>query len=382
MDIQPQRKRKSWLYQKGVNTSEETTFESSSHDDDCGCWHVCCGDNVDMWCITRDRLYDLVNDEGSSLGAAIYASINFLFILESLILLIVLSEPDNWINPHPIFFWLETCNVVFFTFDYLAKFILTRKNRCWWLIDFLNIIDFLTIAPYYIELLFEALSGFAFVYVFRALRLMRILRIFKLFRFFKDFRLVVAAVKKSGPAFLLLISSLSITTTFYGSLLFYAEQSRSYFNSTELLWYYDNGELSPYQNVVVSFWWALVTITTVGYGDTTPYSELGRIVATLLMLTGILTLVLPSTVIGINFAEVYNEAHTKTLERYLAKNRTNIRRLRRKRGVMKMIISLETELQRASSTLALLKENLSGITAIYEDVEQIAGLIAEEIHPE
>eukprot|EP01129_Flabellula_baltica_P006055 TRINITY_DN2234_c0_g1_i2.p1 TRINITY_DN2234_c0_g1~~TRINITY_DN2234_c0_g1_i2.p1 ORF type:complete len:409 (+),score=76.08 TRINITY_DN2234_c0_g1_i2:56-1228(+) len=355
--------------------------ESSSYEiDDCGCWGNCCNESsLVNWCRTRDIVYRFFDDESSSIGATIYAVINFLVIIESIIIFVILSDPVNWLNPDPIFFYIEVCNIGFFTIDFVVKFLLTRQNRCKWISNFFNIADFLAIAPFYIELMFVFLEGLSALAVLRVLRLLRIIRILKLLKFLDGINIVMKAVKKSAGAFLLLVFSITVTVTLFGTIMFYAEQTRSVFNETEKVWYYDDGEVSPFQNIPSGFWWAIVTITTVGYGDLYPYSEVGRIVASVLMVFGILVLVFPLTIIGSNFSEVYDKNQAQNQEVYLNNKKTNIKRLRKKGNLTDMVTALELEIQRISTTIDRLSGEMESIAGMYEDIQQIASILAEEL---
>eukprot|EP01129_Flabellula_baltica_P016907 TRINITY_DN920_c0_g1_i1.p1 TRINITY_DN920_c0_g1~~TRINITY_DN920_c0_g1_i1.p1 ORF type:complete len:395 (+),score=77.60 TRINITY_DN920_c0_g1_i1:1309-2493(+) len=357
---------------------KESYSEESIHEDECGCWRGCCGDSVEGWCRLRDGIYDFVNDENSSVGAAIYSAVNFVVIIESIIVFVIISEPEHWVEPDPIFYAIEVFNIVFFTIDFMIKLLFTRENRLSWFFQFFNLVDFLAIAPFYIELLFSFIEGISGLAVLRVLRLLRIVRVLKALKFIDDIGLVMKATLRSGSAFLMLIFSIALMTALFGTLIFYAEQTRSVFNETELVWYYDNGDKSPYQSITIGFWWAVTTITTVGYGDMSPYTEVGRLTASLLMICGILTLVFPLTIIGSNFQEVYSDAHTETLDKYINQRKTNPKRLRKKRDVMGMIVSLDVELKRVSATLSKLRDDMTGITAIYDDVQEIAGMLAQE----
>ena len=76
----------------------------------------------------------------------------------------------------------------------------------------------------------------------------------------------------------------------------------------------DNYELSPFKSIPASFWWVLVTATTVGYGDMYPTSFEGKMIATLTMMVGVLALALPVSVIGANFADIYGKKQKQTLQ--------------------------------------------------------------------
>merc|ERR1719201_1187200 len=79
----------------------------------------------------------------------------------------------------------------------------------------------------------------------------------------------------------------------------------------------DGGKCSPYQSILLTLWWAITTMTTVGYGDTIPVSNAGRLVGGLAMLGGIIMLALPTTVFGAQFAEEMLPTIHKRLHTYL-----------------------------------------------------------------
>src|ERR1051325_3349552 len=87
------------------------------------------------------------------------------------------------------------------------------------------------------------------------------------------------------------------------ALMFYFE--RGSFHRSDMTWYRvgkdGNLEISPFQSIVHSFWWSIVTVTTTGYGDAVPITGLGKLVAAVTMTFGILVIALPTSIIGSNF---------------------------------------------------------------------------------
>jgi len=103
-----------------------------------------------------------------------------------------------------------------------------------------------------------------------------------------------------------------IIIVFYSSVIFYAEQSESYFDNSVEMWKYSaTDKITEFQSIPESMWWCIVTITTVGYGDAIPRTRLGKIVASMCMITAFLLLGLPISILSANFGAIYKEYHYK-----------------------------------------------------------------------
>ncbi|KAI8848561.1 hypothetical protein BC829DRAFT_393837 [Chytridium lagenaria] len=140
------------------------------------------------------------------------------------------------------------------------------------------IIDVLAIFPFYLEIIISLLTGTSVVSgatavegfaALRVLRLLRVVRLFKIFERSPQLRILSVALSKSYDGIMIL--------AIVSPLLFYAEQTDEYYKDG--VWYYTNGDRSPFQSITSCFWLSIVTLTTVGYGDVTPRTTLGRLVS-------------------------------------------------------------------------------------------------------
>ncbi len=170
----------------------------------------------------------------------------------------------------------------------------------------LNIIDIVSIVPFYLELAFPAASSGSAI--LRVLRLVRVFRVFKISRYLTWVKIFAEALMQSWQPLSMLVFVMSIATVVFSSALYYAERDT----------------LNPVTNepnvlsIPDAFWWCIVTMTTVGYGDKVPLTAVGKIIAAVTSLCGILVLAVPITVISTNFNEQY-AAVKKRQERIRAK---------------------------------------------------------------
>ena len=174
--------------------------------------------------------------------------------------------------------------------------------------DLLNLIDLVAILPFYITLIGG--SGLGGLAVLRVLRLSRVFRVLKLGKYSRSLHAFARVIKKSFNALAVLVLFMLLTMVLCGSLIFYAE--RGEFDETTGKYMRPNimnnaMEESPFKSIPFGFWWVIVSITTVGYGDFVPTTVLGKIVGVVTVFIGILTLAMPITVIGSNFSQDFVE---------------------------------------------------------------------------
>eukprot|EP00003_Mantamonas_plastica_P013925 TRINITY_DN2418_c0_g1_i4.p1 TRINITY_DN2418_c0_g1~~TRINITY_DN2418_c0_g1_i4.p1 ORF type:complete len:433 (-),score=112.84 TRINITY_DN2418_c0_g1_i4:150-1448(-) len=235
-------------------------------------------------------------------------------IFASTITFCVETLPQNHGTDDPIWFIFESIAVINFTIEYLVR-IVTCPSILKFVPQPLNLIDLFAILPYYIDLMLLGSTvggGFA---VIRVIRLARVFRIFKVSKYARGFILVGKAMARSTDALKLLVFLLGIAMVVFASAMFYAESSGTVEDLSTHLFIYADGSQSPYQSIPDGFWWALVTMTTVGYGDNVPKTPFGKLVAVFCMLSGILILAFPITVIGSAFAEVWDEEKSEAKSR-------------------------------------------------------------------
>ncbi|XP_059189743.1 potassium voltage-gated channel subfamily C member 4 [Centropristis striata] len=207
----------------------------------------------------------------------------------------------------PILFMVEGVCVVWFTFEFLVR-IICCPNKKVFIKNTLNIIDFVAILPFYLELCLKGQSSKAASDVLgflRVVRFVRILRIFKLTRHFVGLRVLGHTLRASVNEFLLLIIFLALGVLIFATMIYYAERIGASPNDPS------GTNHTHFKNIPISFWWAVVTMTTLGYGDMYPKTWLGMMVGALCALAGVLTIAMPVPVIVNNFGMYYSLAMAK-----------------------------------------------------------------------
>ncbi|XP_040193334.1 potassium voltage-gated channel subfamily A member 3-like [Rana temporaria] len=194
------------------------------------------------------------------------------------------------------FFVVETLCIIWFSFELLVRFF-ACPSKATFSKNIMNIIDIVAIIPYFITLGTElaerqgngqqAMS----LAILRVIRLVRVFRIFKLSRHSKGLQILGQTLKASMRELGLLIFFLFIGVILFSSAVYFAEA---------------DDPSSGFSSIPDAFWWAVVTMTTVGYGDMHPITIGGKIVGSLCAIAGVLTIALPVPVIVSNFNYFYH----------------------------------------------------------------------------
>lgn len=207
----------------------------------------------------------------------------------------------------PILTYIEGVCVLWFTLEFLVR-IVCCPDKLIFIKNLLNIIDFVAILPFYLEVGLSGLSSKAARDVLgflRVVRFVRILRIFKLTRHFVGLRVLGHTLRASTNEFLLLIIFLALGVLIFATMIYYAERIGAKPSDPR------GSEHTHFKNIPIGFWWAVVTMTTLGYGDMYPKTWSGMLVGALCALAGVLTIAMPVPVIVNNFGMYYSLAMAK-----------------------------------------------------------------------
>ena len=197
---------------------------------------------------------------------------------------------------------VEVCSIAWFTVIYLL-----RLFACPSKLDFakspLNWLDILAILPFYMDLVLSNTKPY--LTILRFFRTIRIVRIFKISRYFQGLFALGRAVSASAGELLLLCLMLATFVVLFSSLVYFTDSCDKNCdedgNDSKECEICPPGEPNQFDSVIAGFWWSIVTMSTVGYGDYVPKTPLGKVVGSLCALTGILVISLPFPLIITNF---------------------------------------------------------------------------------
>lgn len=265
----------------------------------------------------QSKIWQLFEYPETSLGARIIAIFSVMVILTSIVIFCMETLPEfkhyrivnatgnaskEAIEEDDIpkfsepFFIIETACIVWFTSELLVRFA-SCPEKLGFFKNIMNCIDIVAIIPYFITLGTviadeqksnnQAMS----LAILRVIRLVRVFRIFKLSRHSKGLQILGQTLKASMRELGLLIFFLFIGVILFSSAVYFAEA---------------DSEQSHFKSIPDAFWWAVVTMTTVGYGDMRPIGFWGKLVGSLCAIAGVLTIALPVPVIVSNFNYFYH----------------------------------------------------------------------------
>jgi len=287
----------------------------------------------------RRALYLLFEEPGSSLYAQIVSILVLGTIMVSIIGFVAETEPSFRDYPHDVWVITEVFCTAVFSAEYVLRLVVCDEggmSKFRFIVQPLNVFDFAAIAPFYIEILLNSIGthGSA-LKVFKFVRLIRLIRIFKLGRYSSGMQLMGEALKKSSQALSVLVFLLAMGVVLFSSLLFHAEKSMcpniNHMSEAARSLYemecndsFNNRGVSPsgglccvvrtseptpldFPSIVAGTWWAMVTMTTVGYGDTYPKTAIGMCVGLCAMLVGLVLFALPVAIVGQKFQDCYEK---------------------------------------------------------------------------
>lgn len=192
-------------------------------------------------------------------------------------------------NIAAIFFSIEASCMVIFTVEFLLR-VISCPNKLEFCKGILNIIDLITIMPFYVTLTLQNDAALDSFVVLRVVRLARVFRILKLSRHSRGLITLGLALRASLRELALLFFFLLIGIVLFSSGVYYADLTN---------------DDTQFTSILDGFWWAVITMTTVGYGDDVPRSTWGKIVGGMCAVSGVLMIALPVPVIVSNFNYYY-----------------------------------------------------------------------------
>ena len=175
-----------------------------------------------------------------------------------------------------LFLYMEWVFTILFTLEYMTRIWCTPNRRAY-IFSLYGVVDLLALLPTYLSLLIPQAAP---LLIIRLLRILRVFRVLRLLSLLSEANELAGALQRSGRKIFVFFSLVIIIATIFGSLLYVIE-----------------GPENGFDDIPTSVYWAIVTITTVGYGDVTPVTTIGRAVAAAGMLVGYAIIAVPTGII-------------------------------------------------------------------------------------
>lgn len=235
----------------------------------------------------KTAIYDVIFGYESKAGR-LFDVFLIVLIVASVTAVLLDSVESLHLQYGSIFYRLEWAFTAIFTVEYVLRLYSTPNKRAYAL-SFYGLIDLFSILPTYIAFL---LPSAQYLLIIRIMRVLRIFRILKLFRYIGEANLLYTALLGARRKILVFLFSVLTLIVIFGALMFVIE-----------------GPEHGFTSIPQSIYWAIVTITTVGYGDIAPQTALGQFIAGIAMISGYAIIAVPTGIIG---AELMNEFQTRT----------------------------------------------------------------------
>lgn len=228
----------------------------------------------------RTTLHEVIYEADTPMGK-LFDVLLLIFIVLSVFLVALESVPSIDEVYKDWFHWAEWVITILFSFEYLLRIIAVR-NPFRYIFSFYGIIDLLSTLPKYIAIIF---TGTQSLIALRALRLLRVFRILKLTRYIGESNSLMRALRASKAKILVFMFGVLILCVIFGTVMYLVESDESGFTS-----------------IPRSIYWCIVTLTTVGYGDIAPVTNLGQFIAALIMIMGYGIIAVPTGIVTAEFS--------------------------------------------------------------------------------
>lgn len=224
----------------------------------------------------KNKLHEIIYEADTPSGK-LFDVVLLIFILLSIVLVMLESVDYIGNKYYGILNILEWIITILFTFEYIARIICVKKPKAY-IFSFYGIIDFLSTIPKYLSLFFVGTHSLVAI---RALRLLRVFRILKLTRYIGESTNFGRALKRSRVKVAVFLSFVLVLCIILGTVMYLIEGDKD----------------SGFSSIPRSVYWAIVTLTTVGYGDIAPMSALGQSIASLIMILGYGIIAIPTGIV-------------------------------------------------------------------------------------
>lgn len=227
----------------------------------------------------RNRIHIIIEGTDTRLGK-LFDIVLLITILASVAVVMLDSVLYMRLQYGTLFRYAEWFFTILFTIEYILRWF-SAPNRFRYAFSFFGIVDLLSVLPSYLSLVF---GGVQYLLVIRILRILRVFRVLKLNTYMQQAGFLASALKTSQQKITVFFLSLVLLVTIFGSVVYVVE-----------------GPENGFTSIPISIYWAVVTVTTTGYGDMSPKTPIGQAIASMVMITGYAIIAVPT---GIFTAEL------------------------------------------------------------------------------
>lgn len=237
----------------------------------------------------KQKIHRIIFGVGTPAGRA-FDIVLLILIMASITTLMLESVEGIYSNWSRLFFHLDWIITGLFTIEYVLR-IWTSEEKKSYVFSFYGLIDLFSILPTYLSIF---IMGSQTLAVIRVLRLLRVFRVLKLVQFMGEASKLRAALKTSSRKIFVFLFFVIIVSVFIGTLMFIIE-----------------GRVNGFTSIPRSIYWAIVTLTTVGYGDIAPQTTLGQLLAMVLMIMGYGVIAVPTGLVTAGIIQEQNKSTNK-----------------------------------------------------------------------
>ncbi len=227
----------------------------------------------------RNRIHLVIEGTDTRLGK-LFDIVLLIAILASVAVVMLDSVLYMRLQYGTLFFYAEWFFTILFTIEYALR-LFSAPNRFRYVFSFFGVVDLLSVLPSYLSLMFV---GVQYLLVIRILRILRIFRVLGLKAYMQQAGFLASALRTSQQKIIVFFLSLVLLVTIFGAIIYVVEGAENGFTS-----------------IPVSIYWAVVTVTTTGYGDMSPKTPIGQAIASMVMIAGYSIIAVPT---GIFTAEL------------------------------------------------------------------------------
>ena len=237
----------------------------------------------------KDRLYRIIFQSDTRAGWWFDVAL-FGAIILSVVVVMLESVPQLRAKHYALFIGTEWVLTILFTIEYVLRLICVR-HRWRYARSFFGIIDLISILPTYLTVFFASAH---YLLIVRIMRLLRIFRILKLMRYWREADVLMAAMGASRHKIAVFLWTVLTAVVVIGALMYIVE-----------------GEEHGFTSIPRSVYWAIVTLTTVGYGDISPSTPLGQLIACVVMIMGYGIIAVPTGIVSVEIHQAVKRDREK-----------------------------------------------------------------------